>query len=81
VTWPLRLAPPLPLPLLCEACGKHRYATRETAELIIALSANRREPGEKTEIRAYYDHGWWHLTSRDDYGDAATAAGEGNEHG
>lgn len=74
VTRPLRLAPRIPLPVLCEECGKHRYATRETAEKILALSAGRREPGEKQERRAYYDHGWWHLTSQDDY--AATAARE-----
>ena len=76
VTRPLRLAPRLPLPVLCEACGKHRYATRETAEMILGLSANRRGPGGKQERRAYFDHGWWHLTS-DEYKDAATAAREG----
>lgn len=45
---------------LCRICGKHRYATREAAEAAIArLSAVGRD-----ETRAYYVHGWWHVTSQ-----------------
>lgn len=46
--------------LRCRVCGKCRYATRESAELAIALmSAVGRE-----EKRAYEAHGWWHVTSQ-----------------
>jgi len=40
-------------------CGKRRYAMREAAELVIARTSERRR-----EVRAYFAHGWWHLTSR-----------------
>jgi hypothetical protein len=42
----------------CGICGKRRYATAEAAEAVIAKASDRRQ-----EIRAYYVHGWWHLTS------------------
>lgn len=47
-------------PRLCLVCGKRRYATREAAELVIALASERRR-----EKRAYLAHGWWHLTSKE----------------
>jgi hypothetical protein len=75
VTRLLRAAPALPEPVLCEACGKHRYATRQAAEIVAGRASEKRR-----ETRAYYVHGWWHLTSQEDER-AATAAGreDGND--
>jgi hypothetical protein len=62
----LRAAPRLPYAARCEVCGKHRYATRTTAERMLTRLHRERAPGQKTETRAYYEHGWWHLTSSED---------------
>lgn len=40
-------------------CGKRRYATREAALAVVARGSERRR-----ECRAYFAHGWWHLTSK-----------------
>lgn len=63
VTLPLRYAASLPHGGQCAVCGEQRYATRQAAERMIARKQLERKPGEKTEIRAYHDHGWWHVTS------------------
>lgn len=62
VTLPLRLAPRLPPPQLCN-CGKHRYATQTAALAMLDRLHRQRGGGGRLEIRAYYAHGWWHLTS------------------
>lgn len=57
-----RFIPWPPVPPACPVCGKRRYATREAAEMVIERASERRR-----EQRAYRAHGWWHLTSREDY--------------
>jgi hypothetical protein len=42
----------------CNICGKRCYGTQEAALRIAARASARRN-----ECRAYYVHGWWHLTS------------------
>jgi hypothetical protein len=56
----------------CRVCGKFRYATEAAALEVIAKASERRR-----ETRAYYSSrcDWWHVTSRQDTGKAATAAG------
>lgn len=58
----LATAPRLPDGETCAECGKRRFATPQAAGRVIA----RREAArDKSEKRAYYKHGWWHLTSQD----------------
>jgi len=63
VTLPLRNAPRLPPPQVCQDCGKHRYATQQAAEAMLDRLHRQRGSEGRLETRAYYEHGWWHLTS------------------
>jgi hypothetical protein len=62
-----QFGPKLPVGTPCTVCGKLRYATREAA-----LNVTERASAKRQENRAYYVHGWWHLTSQD-RDNAATA--------
>ena len=48
----------LPKGRVCRVCGKRRYATLDAAWIVIDRASERRQ-----EKRAYYAHGWWHVTS------------------
>lgn len=48
----------LPKGRKCRVCGKRRYATSEAAMIVVERASERRK-----EKRAYYAHGWWHVTS------------------
>lgn len=51
-------------PRKCAECGKRRYATREAAEQVLSWLQETRDPSApKVEQRAYFAHGWWHLSA------------------